>query len=148
MRNPQASLSLNRYLSLDQSAKVYSTIGTNEKQRLLRPGFELPEDCIFRLQNANSSDLVLSITDKWGVDFTFGSLSEGMLDESFQIFTKEDIMIELGKKDVLDWNIFPLAPLNRSNFFRVIDLSPERMNNEDKVKCSGDDTRNLEWDIF
>ncbi|KAK1573456.1 uncharacterized protein LY79DRAFT_583665 [Colletotrichum navitas] len=49
-----------------------------------------------------------------------------MLGESFRILADGGIMVEIGKKDILDRNSLPLAPFDRSLSFRAVDLSPER----------------------
>jgi NADPH:quinone reductase-like Zn-dependent oxidoreductase len=49
-----------------------------------------------------------------------------MLTESFRILADGGIMVEIGKKDILDRNSLPMAPFDRNISFRAVDLSPER----------------------
>lgn len=68
----------------------------------------------------------MAATSGEGVDVVLNSLTGDMLDESFRILADGGIMVEIGKKDILDRNTLPMAPFDRNISFRAVDLSPER----------------------
>jgi NADPH:quinone reductase-like Zn-dependent oxidoreductase len=107
-------------------AQVYATVGTSEKREFLKSAFSLADDHIFHSRNTEFGNQILSATHGRGVDVILNSLTGDMLDESFQILADGGIMVELGKRDVLDRNNLPLAPFDRNVSFRAVDLSPEK----------------------
>lgn len=107
-------------------AEVYVTVGTSEKKEFLKSAFGLPDDRIFHSRDTEFGDRILSATNGRGVDVVLNSLTGNMLNESFRILADGGIMVELGKKDVLDRNSLPLASFDRNCSFRVVDLSPEK----------------------
>jgi NADPH:quinone reductase-like Zn-dependent oxidoreductase len=107
-------------------AEVYVTVGTPEKRQFLRTTFGLADDHIFNSRNTEFGDQILSATDGKGIDVVLNSLVGDMLDESFRVLAHGGIMVELGKRDVLDRNTLPMAPFDRNSSFRAVDLSPEK----------------------
>lgn len=110
-------------------AEVYATVGTSEKKEFLKSAFGLADDRIFHSRNTEFGDQILSATNGRGVDVVLNSLNGEMLDESFRVLADEGIMVELGKRDVLDRNSLPLAAFDRNCSFKTVDLSPEKATN-------------------
>ncbi|KFY12772.1 hypothetical protein V492_03668 [Pseudogymnoascus sp. VKM F-4246] len=108
-------------------AEVYATVGTPEKKEFLKSTFGLADDRIFHSRSTEFGDQVLSATNGRGVDVILNSLTGDVLDESFRVLADGGIMVELGKRDVLDRNSLPWAPFDRNSSFRAIDLSPEKV---------------------
>ena len=107
-------------------AEVFVTVGTPEKRQFLKSTFGLCDDHIFNSRNTDFASQVLVATAGKGVDVVLNSLTGDMLDESFRILADGGIMVEIGKKDILDRNNLPMAPFDRNVSFRAVDLSPER----------------------
>jgi NADPH:quinone reductase-like Zn-dependent oxidoreductase len=117
-----AAIQLAQYVG----AEVYVTVGTPEKKAFLKSAFGLPDNRIFNSRNTEFGDQILAATDGKGMDVVLNSLVGDMLDESFRILADGGIMVELGKRDVLDRNNLPMAPFDRNSSFRAVDLSPEK----------------------
>ncbi|TVY39994.1 Fumagillin dodecapentaenoate synthase [Lachnellula occidentalis] len=107
-------------------AEVYATVGTPEKKEFLKSAFGLADDRIFHSRSPEFGDQILSATNGRGMDVILNSLTGDVLDESFRVLADRGIMVELGKRDVLDRNSLPWAPFDRNSSFRAVDLSPER----------------------
>jgi NADPH:quinone reductase and related Zn-dependent oxidoreductases len=105
---------------------VFVTVGTPEKREFLKSTFGFSDDHIFNSRNTDFADQILVATGREGVDVVLNSLTGDMLDESFRILADGGIMVEIGKKDILDRNNLPMAPFDRNISFRAVDLSPER----------------------
>jgi len=106
-------------------AEVYVTVSTHEKREFLKAAFGLVDDRIFHSRNTEFGDQILSATNGRGVDVILNPLSGDILDESFRVLTDGGIMVELGKRDVLDRSSLPSAPFDRNSSFKAVDLSPE-----------------------
>ncbi|KAL5382066.1 hypothetical protein DPSP01_006743 [Paraphaeosphaeria sporulosa] len=109
-------------------AEVYTTVGTNEKREFLKSTFGLADNRIFNSRSTEFGDQILSATDGRGVDVILNSLTGDTLDESFRVLADGGMMVELGRRDVLDRNSLPLAPFDRNSSFRAIDLSTGKAN--------------------
>lgn len=107
-------------------AEVFVTVGTSEKRQFLQNTFGIPDDHIFNSHNVEFGEQIWAATNGRGIDVVLNSLIGDMLDESFRILAVGGIMIDLGKRDVLDRNNLPMAPFDRNCSFTAVDLSPER----------------------
>ncbi|KAI0198971.1 polyketide synthase [Astrocystis sublimbata] len=81
-------------------AKIYVTVGTEEKRNFLAENF-----------------------GGRGVDVILNSLTGEMLDESWRICADGGIMVEIGKKDIVDRNSLSMEPFDRNCSFRAMDFS-------------------------
>lgn len=111
---------------LDLTLQIFATVGTDEKREFLKSNFGLRDDQIFYSRNTDFAKQILAVTQGQGVDVVLNSLTGDMLDESFRILADGGIMVEIGKKDILDRNTLPMTPFDRNISFRAVDLSPER----------------------
>lgn len=107
-------------------AEVYATVSTPEKREFIKSTFGLADDRIFYSRNTEFGDQVLSATNGRGVDVVLNSLTGDLLDESFRILADGGVVVELGKRDVLNWNSLPMAAFDRNSSFRVVDISSEK----------------------
>ncbi|KAL2126805.1 hypothetical protein VTI74DRAFT_212 [Chaetomium olivicolor] len=121
-----AAIQLAKYVG----AEVFATVGTPEKREFLKSTFGLPDDRIFNSRNTDFGDKILAATEGKGVDVVLNSLTGDMLDESFRILRDGGIMVEIGKRDILDRNNLAMTPFDRNISFRAVDLSPERASDE------------------
>jgi NADPH:quinone reductase-like Zn-dependent oxidoreductase len=69
----------------------------------------------------------MSATNGRGVDVILNSLTGDMLDESFRILADGGILVEIGKKDILDRNGLAMEPFDRNISFRGVDMSHQRV---------------------
>lgn len=113
-------------LAQSVGADVFATVGTPEKREYLKSTFGLGDDRVFNSRNTDFGDRVLAATGGEGVDVVLNSLTGDMLVESFRILRDGGIMVEIGKRDILDRNDLPMAPFDRNITFRAVDFSPER----------------------
>jgi len=107
-------------------AKVFTTVSSPEKRQFLQDTFGLSDDQIFNSRNTDFAEQILAATNGRGVDVVLNSLTGDMLEESFRILADGGIMVEIGKKDILDRNKLTMTPFDRNISFRAVDLSAER----------------------
>ncbi|ETS75485.1 hypothetical protein PFICI_12429 [Pestalotiopsis fici W106-1] len=117
-------------LAVNAGAKVFATVGTEEKREFLKSTFSLTDDSIFYSRNVDFADQILSATDGKGVDIVLNSLTGDLLVESFRILADGGVMVEIGKKDILDRSSLPMAVFDRNTTFRGVDMSPERVSDD------------------
>lgn len=58
-----------------------------------------------------------------GVDVILNSLIGELLDESWRLTADGGIMVEIGKRDIVDRNTLAMEPFDRNCSFRAVDLS-------------------------
>ncbi|KAF2231041.1 PKSKA1 [Viridothelium virens] len=117
-----AAIQLAKYIG----AEVFATVGSPEKRQFLQSTFGLSDERIFNSRNTDFGKRILAATDGYGVDVVLNSLTGDMLEESFRILADGGIMVEIGKKDILERNSLSMMPFDRNISFRAVDLSPER----------------------
>ncbi|ROT38157.1 hypothetical protein SODALDRAFT_360496 [Sodiomyces alkalinus F11] len=117
-----AAIQLAKYVG----AEVFVTVGTAEKREFLKSTFGIADDHIFNSRNTDFAGQILAATDNKGVDVVLNSLIGDMLDESFRMLADGGIMVEIGKRDILDRNSLSMEPFDRNISFRAVDFSPER----------------------
>ena len=66
-------------------------------------------------------------TNGKGVDVILNSLTGDLLDESWRCIADGGIMLELGKKDILDRTALSMEPFGRNATYRAIDMSHPSM---------------------
>ena len=115
-------------------AKIFCTVGSQDKVRYLESTWGIPNDRIFNSRDSSFLDGVLKATDGQGVDLVLNSLSGELLHASWSCVAEFGKMIELGKRDLigngkLAMNIFEL---NRSyhgvDLGHLINLKPAEGN--------------------
>ncbi|KAJ5727987.1 Acyl transferase/acyl hydrolase/lysophospholipase [Penicillium malachiteum] len=65
-------------------------------------------------------------TNGRGVDVILNSLTGELLDESWRLTTDGGIMVEIGKRDIVNRNSLAMEPFDRNCSFRAVDLSYTR----------------------
>lgn len=69
-------------------------------------------------------------TGNKGVDVILNSLSGSLLDESWRIIADGGVMVEIGKKDILDRSSLAMEPFGRNASFHALDLSHEQIDDD------------------
>jgi NADPH:quinone reductase-like Zn-dependent oxidoreductase len=82
-------------------AKIYATVGTEDKVQYLMDTFGLERNCIFNSRDASFLQDVMRETDGKGVDLVLNSLSGELLHASWRCVAEFGKMIEIGKTDLL-----------------------------------------------
>lgn len=121
-----AAIQLCRHLG----ATVYATVGSPEKRQFLRETYNVPDDRIFSSRTPGFGAGILEHTAGRGVDVVLNSLTGALLDESWRIVADGGIMVEIGKRDILDRNSLSMEPFHRNASFRALDLSHKQISDE------------------
>lgn len=114
-----ASLQVCRYLG----ATVYATAGSEKKRNHLTEQYGIPAERIFSSRDTDFASSIRDLTGGKGVDVVLNSLTGDLLDESWRLLADDGIMLEIGKKDIVDRNTLSMEPFNRNCSYRGIDIS-------------------------
>ncbi|MCJ1264132.1 hypothetical protein MMC22_004003 [Lobaria immixta] len=104
-------------------AEIYVTAGSEEKRQFLTKNFDISADHIFSSRNGDFAPKLKNMTDGRGVNVILNSLTGNLLDESWRCIADGGIMVEIGKRDILDRNTLPMEPFGRNASYRALDLS-------------------------
>ncbi|KAM3420749.1 hypothetical protein BST61_g3997 [Cercospora zeina] len=116
-----AAVQLARYAG----AEVFVTVGSAEKRAYLKSTFGLEDKQIFNSRNTDFGKAIMTATGGRGVDIVLNSLTGDMLDESLRVLADGGVMVEIGKKVIIERNNLTMMPFDRNISFRAVDLSPE-----------------------
>lgn len=98
-------------------------MSTNEKRELLASQFNIPANRMFSSRNANFAEEIRRETNGRGIDVILNSLVGELLDESWRLTADGGVMVEIGKRDIVDRNTLSMEPFDRNCSFRAVDLS-------------------------
>ncbi|KAK2742657.1 Type I Iterative PKS [Onygenales sp. PD_40] len=116
----QAAIQIAQYFG----AKVFATVGTAEKKKLLMDHYGLPAEHILYSRDAAFSPAIKRLTNGIGVDIVLNSLSGELLVASWECMAPFGRFLEIGKKDI--WSHegkLPMFPFARNVTFSAIDLA-------------------------
>lgn len=65
-----------------------------------------------------------------GVDVMLNSLTGRLLDKSWRVVADGSVLVEIGKRDIIDRNSLSMKPFNRNASFRALDLSHKEIGDE------------------
>ena len=102
------------------------TVGTDDKREYLARNFGIPENRMFNSRNTRFASEIRRATGGRGVDVILNSLIGELLDESWRLTADGGIMVEIGKRDIVDRNTLAMEPFDRNCSFRAVDLSYTR----------------------
>ncbi|KAL9595035.1 MAG: hypothetical protein Q9219_006685 [cf. Caloplaca sp. 3 TL-2023] len=114
-------------------ATIYVTVGTEEKRRLLRDRYGIPETHIFSSRSAQFAKSLMRTTP--GVDVVLNSLSGELLRASWSCVAPFGRFVELGKSDINSREGLPMLPFDKNITFASVDLGMV-MNHAKKVMGS------------
>ncbi|POS76180.1 beta-ketoacyl synthase domain-containing protein [Diaporthe helianthi] len=104
-------------------AKVYATVSSHEKRKLLMDEYGLAEDCIFSSRDLSFADGIMRMTEGKGVDVIVNSLSGEALRASFNCIAMFGRFIEIGKRDIMANSKIDMLPFSRCATFTAVDLA-------------------------
>ncbi|KAI4865388.1 hypothetical protein F4820DRAFT_469755 [Hypoxylon rubiginosum] len=110
-------------LAQHKKCDVFVTVSTDEKRRLLASQFNIPANRMFSSRNTKFAEEIRRETNGRGVDVILNSLVGELLDESWRLTADGGVMVEIGKRDIVDRNTLAMEPFDRNCSFRAIDLS-------------------------
>lgn len=103
--------------------QVFVTVGTDDKREFLANNFGIPQNRIFNSRNTKFAGEIWKETGGRGIDVILNSLTGELLDESWRLTADGGIMVEIGKRDIVDRNTLAMEPFDRNCSFRAVDLS-------------------------
>ncbi|CAJ2514330.1 Uu.00g024490.m01.CDS01 [Anthostomella pinea] len=114
-----AAIQLAQYKKCD----VFVTVSTDDKRALLASQFNIPANRMFSSRNTKFAEQIRRETRGRGVDVILNSLIGELLDESWRLTADGGVMVEIGKRDIVDRNTLAMEPFDRNCSFRAVDLS-------------------------
>ena len=109
-------------LAKDIGARVFATVGTEEKKAYLAKNFSLDPGCIFNSRDTSFLSQVMRATDNKGVDVVLNSLTGNKLHASLNACAKFGRFVEIGKRDILDAGQLGMRIFERCITFSAFDL--------------------------
>ncbi|CAJ0958991.1 unnamed protein product [Ranitomeya imitator] len=103
-------------ISLSMGCRVFTTVGSSEKQQYLQSRFpQLDASCFANSRNTSFEQHVLTITGGKGVDLILNSLAEEKLQASLRCLARHGRFLEIGKYDLSN-----NTPLGMSLFLKNV----------------------------
>ncbi|RAH63166.1 fatty acid synthase S-acetyltransferase [Aspergillus piperis CBS 112811] len=115
----QAAIQLSQMIG----AEVYATVGSVDKVLFLTENFGIPRSRIYNSRDSSFADKVLHDTEGRGVDVVLNSLSGELLHASWRCVASFGTMVELGKRDFLDYGMLSMNEFADNRTFSGVDLS-------------------------
>ncbi|THC99609.1 hypothetical protein EYZ11_000876 [Aspergillus tanneri] len=104
-------------------AKIYATVGSEEKATYLMERFGIPRNQVFSSRNADFLPGILEETNGRGVDVVLNSLAGKLLHASWECVASFGRMIELGKRDFLSNGQLNMMPFGKNRAYFGFDLT-------------------------
>jgi len=101
-------------------------VSSEEKRKYLADTFGIPRNRMFSSRNTRFAEQIRRETGGRGVDVILNSLIGELLDESWRLTADGGVMVEIGKRDIVDRNTLAMEPFDRNCSFRAVDLSYTR----------------------
>lgn len=99
------------------------TVDTADKREFLSKSFGIPENRMFSSRSTKFAADIRRETNGRGVDVILNSLIGELLDKTWRLTADGGIMVEIGKRDIVDRNTLAIEPFDRNCSFRAVDLS-------------------------
>lgn len=104
-------------------AKIFATVGSIQKKRLLIERYGLDETHIFYSRDTSFADGIKRMTGGRGVDLVLNSLSGDGLIASWECVAPFGRFLEIGRRDVDSRGQLPMAPFINNLSFICVDLA-------------------------
>jgi NADPH:quinone reductase-like Zn-dependent oxidoreductase len=105
------------------SAKIFATVGTQEKKEFLVRELGLEPESIFSSKDLSFVPGILTATENRGVDVILNSLTGDLLHESWRLCATFGRFVEIGKQDLSSAGRLDMQVFLRSVSFIAIDLA-------------------------
>lgn len=109
--------------STNSSSQIYATVGSEEKVDYLVQNFNIPQSHIFHSHDTSFVADLMRHTNNCGVDIVLNSLSGELLRASWDCVAEFGKMIELGKRDIVDFGSLPMINFMQSRSYCCVDLT-------------------------
>ncbi|KAL9594233.1 MAG: hypothetical protein Q9179_005489 [Wetmoreana sp. 5 TL-2023] len=103
-------------------ARIFATAGSAEKREFVSQTFGIPTTQIFSSRTPEFKDGILQATDNRGVDVAVNSLSDHLLQQTWDLIAENGRFIEIGKKDLLTNTYLPMRQFDKNVTFSAVDL--------------------------
>ncbi|TDZ15955.1 Highly reducing polyketide synthase gloL [Colletotrichum orbiculare MAFF 240422] len=104
-------------------AKVFATVGSEDKKDFLVREWGLPRENIFCSRDTNFVEGVKAATDGQGVDVVLNSLSGELLHASWECVAPHGTFVELGKRDTLAGGKLAMAAFDDNRSFVGVEMA-------------------------
>ncbi|KAF2138887.1 uncharacterized protein K452DRAFT_276732 [Aplosporella prunicola CBS 121167] len=105
-------------------AKIFATVGTDEKVEYLMRTFSIPRNHIFNSRNSSFLPDVMRETNGTGVDVVLNSLSGDLLHASWKCVAEFGKMVEIGKRDFIGQGQLAMEAFEANRTFYGVDFAP------------------------
>lgn len=93
------------HLALHEDCEIFTTVGSPEKRKFIREIFpSIPDDHIGSTGDTSFEQMILTITESYGVDIVLNSLPEEKLQASVRCLAQGGHFLEIGKCDLTSSN--------------------------------------------
>ncbi len=106
-----------------KKTEIYVMIETEEKRQFLESIHDISRSWMFSSHNTKFANQIMQETNDRDVNCIINFLIEKLLNASWRIVADDDIMIEIDKRDIVDWNILSMKSFDRNCSFRALNLS-------------------------
>lgn len=104
------------------NAKIYVSVGSNEKKELLKDLYGIPDGHFFSSRNMTFARSLKRMTKGRGVDVVLNSLAGESLQKSWECIAPFGRFIEIGKTDIQSHSNLSMSPFARNVMFASVDL--------------------------
>ncbi|KAF4815971.1 Highly reducing polyketide synthase FUM1 [Colletotrichum siamense] len=104
-------------------AKVYATVGSDEKADFVSREWGVPRESIFSSRDTNFVEGVKAATGGRGVDVVLNSLSGELLHASWECVAPHGTFVELGKRDTLAGGRLSMAAFDENRSFVGVEMA-------------------------
>ncbi|KAI0440573.1 fatty acid synthase S-acetyltransferase [Xylaria telfairii] len=103
-------------------AKIYATVGNEEKTQFLMDNFGIPRNHIFNSRDESFATHLMRETGGEGVDLVLNSLSGELLHASWACVAQFGKMIEIGKRDLLGGGKIDMRHFLENRSYSCVDM--------------------------
>lgn len=103
-------------------AEIYTTVGFDEKKKLLIDRFGVPANHIFYSRDTSFAKGVMRLTGGQGVDVVLNSLSGESLYASWECVAPYGRFVEIGKADIRANTLLPMSSFAKNVTFAGVDM--------------------------
>ena len=115
----QAAIQVARHFG----AQVFTTVGSEEKKKLLMDLYDIPENHILYSRDNSFAKGIKRLTGGRGVDVILNSLAGELLVASWECIAPFGRFIEIGKKDIWGHGKLPMFPFAKNVGFSAVDIA-------------------------